>query len=238
MPSLLDLPTNNQQPTTNNQINVSNTGFTLVELLIVIAILGLLSVLAFPSLRQALVMGDRGRDISNLRQIGTALLSYAAENNNQFPAAAGRLTWGQTSPITSAGPWAEQLLPYLSGNTNVFLSRRAIVPDPPNTPALGYFLGTRPAMAADRKFGPVNLTRMQAPSHTVLGGLCAAPGMFQANDWDKDDYTQSPAFDSQRRSRLPGPVPILFADGHIRECATFDTNSMTTEYEKGKWSGF
>lgn len=219
-------------------MNVCKTGFTLVELLVAIAILGLLSLLAFPSFLQALVMGDRGRDISNLRHIGAALLSFAADNHNNFPAAAGKLAWGQTSPITGSGPWAEQLLPYLFGNTNVFLSRRAIAPDLPNTPALGYFLGSRPAMAANGHFSTVNLNRMQAPSQTVLGGLCSAPGMFQANDWDKDDYTQSPAFDAQGRSRLPGPVPILFADGHVRECATFDTNSMTTEYEKSKWYGF
>jgi hypothetical protein len=214
--------------------------FTLVELLVAISIASLLAVLAFPSLRQAIVFGERGRDISNLRQIGTALHSFAADNNNSFPAAAGRLTWGQTSPITGVGPWTEQLLPYLSGNTNIFLSHRAIVPDSPSTPALGYFLGARPAMTANGRFSAVSLTKMQAPSQTILGGLVAAPGMFEKNDWDKDDYTQSPAFDSNRKSRLPNsvPVPILFADGHVRECSFFDTNSMTTEYEKGRWYGF
>jgi len=229
-----------RKPGLSPALKPPDSAFTLVELLVVIGVLSLLSVLAFPGLRQAFVMGDRGRDISNLRQIGTALLAYAGDNQNYFPAAAGRLTWGQTSPTTGAGPWAEQLLPYLSGNTNLFLSRRAIVPDSPGTPALGYFLGSRPAMTANGRFSAVNLACMQAPSQTVLGGLCTAPGMFQKNDWDKDDYTQSPAFDSNRKSRLPNsvPVPILFADGHVRECSFFDTNSMTTEYEKGRWYGF
>jgi len=45
---------------------------------------------------------------------------------------------------------------------------------------------------------------------------------------------------NRRKSRLfnGAPVPILFADGHVRECSFFDTNSMTTEYEKGRWYGF
>jgi prepilin-type processing-associated H-X9-DG protein len=199
---------------------------------------GLISALAVPALKKAQEYGERGRDISNLRQIGTALLAHAGDHQNTFPAAAGRMGWGQTSPITGLPSWTEQISPYLSGNTNVFFSRRALLPDPPGSPSPGYFLGTRPVMAAERRFGPVHLSRLQAPSQTILGGLVAAPGLFQTDDWDKDDYTQSPAFGPDKKSRLPGPVPILFADGHVRECPFFDTNSMTTEYEKGRWYGF
>jgi prepilin-type processing-associated H-X9-DG protein len=136
------------------------------------------------------------------------------------------------------GPWTEQILPYLAGNTNVLRSRTAPSADLPGTFSPGYFLGTRPAMAAGHGFGAVNLLRMEAPSQTVLAGVIGSALMFQPGDWDKDDYTQSPAFDGNRRSRLTNPVAILFADGHVRECAVFDTNSMTVEYEKGKWYGF
>jgi len=196
--------------------------------------------LATPSLSVVRDKVQIARDVSNLKQIGVGLLSYAGDNNNLFPAAGGRIPWGQTSPITGAGPWEEQLAPYLNNNTNIFLTRRKLGTNIPARPWPTYFLGSRPAMAAERRFGPVHLARLQAPSQTILGGLVAAPGMFQTDDWDKDDYTQSPAFDSQRRSRLPNgaPVPILFADGHVRECSFFDTNSMTTEYEKGRWYGF
>lgn len=214
------------------------TSFTLVELLVGLAILTLVTGLILPALPAVQNRVEIARDISNLRQIGTALLTYTGDNNNNFPVAGGRISWGQTSPITGAGPWEEQLAPYLNGNTNVFLSRRKLGTNTNPRPYPGYFLGSRPAMAANGRFSAVSLARMQAPSQTILGGVVAAPGMFVTDDWDKDDYTQSPAFDSQRRSRLPGPVPILFADGHIRECPTFDTNSMTTEYEKSKWYGF
>jgi len=197
-----------------------------------------LSVLAFPSLRQAFVLGERGRDISNLRQIGTALFSYSAENNNNFPVAGGVLQRGQIDSATGSGPWIEQLDPYLGISNPVLITHRAGLRFRDGKEVLGYFLGSRPAVVANGRWSPVNLTRMQAPSQTILAGLVATSNMFPIQDWDRDDYTQSPAFDSQRRSRLPGPVPILFADGHVRECATFDTNSMTTEYEKGKWYGF
>jgi len=213
-------------------------GFTLLEVILAMVVVGLLACLATPAVRVARERAERGADVSNLRQIGVALLGFAGDNRNQFPVAAGKIGLGETSPVTGAGPWTEQIFPYLAGNTNVFRSRRSPSSDPPGTFSPGYFLGTRPAMAADHRFGAVNLLRMEAPSQTVLAGTVGNAGMFRPGDWDKDDYTQSPAFDGNRRSRLTNPVAILFADGHVRECAAFDTNSMTVEYEKGKWYGF
>jgi prepilin-type N-terminal cleavage/methylation domain-containing protein len=209
-------------------------GFSLLELILAVVVIGLLACLAIPAVRTAREKAERGADVSHLRQIGVALLGFAAENRNQFPVAAGKIGLGETSPVTGAGPWTEQILPYLSGNTNVFRSRRSPSADSPGTFSPGYFLGARPAMAADHRFGSANLLRMEAPSQTVLAGTVGSAGMFRSGDWDKDDYTQSPAFDGNRRPRLTHPVAILFADGHVRECAAFDTNSMTVEYEKGK----
>jgi prepilin-type N-terminal cleavage/methylation domain-containing protein len=212
--------------------------FTLLEVILAMVVIGLLACLAIPAVRTAREKAERGADVSHLRQIGVALLCFAGDHDNNFPVAAGRIGWGETSPVTGAGPWTQQILPYLSGNTNVFRSRRSPSADPPGTFSPGYFLGARPAMAADRRFGAVNLLRMEAPSQTVLAGTVGSGQLFRPGDWDKDDYTQSPAFDGNRRSRLTHPVAILFADGHVRECAAFDTNEMTVEYGKGKWYGF
>jgi len=213
-------------------------GFSLLEVILAMVVIGLLAALSVPAVKTARERADRGADVANLRQIGVALLGFAGDNQNNFPVAAGRIGWGETSPVTGAGPWTEQVLPYLAGNTNVFRSRQAPSADPSGTFSPGYFLGTRAAMAAERRFSPVNLLRMEAPSQTVLAGTVGSGGLFRPGDWDKDDYTQSPAFDGNRRSRLTNPVAILFADGHVRECPVFDTNSMTVEYEKGRWYGF
>lgn len=67
--------------------------FTLVEMLVVVAILGLLAGLMVPVIKKAIATGKTGKATGNLRQIGTLLNTYAAENNNCLPIL---LDWGQS----------------------------------------------------------------------------------------------------------------------------------------------
>lgn len=61
-------------------------GFTLVELLVSIAIIALLMSILLPALSRARDAANTVRCASNLRQIGTGLISYAAENSQFLPA--------------------------------------------------------------------------------------------------------------------------------------------------------
>jgi prepilin-type N-terminal cleavage/methylation domain-containing protein/prepilin-type processing-associated H-X9-DG protein len=67
--------------------NVNRTGFTLVELLVVIGIIALLAGLLLPSLNRAQESARRVKCSSNLRQIGAGLITYAGDNNGNFPRA-------------------------------------------------------------------------------------------------------------------------------------------------------
>src|ERR1041385_2963224 len=75
-------------------------GFTLIELLIVIAIIAILAGIAIPALSSAFERAKVTKDMSNLRQIGTATQMYMNDNNGVFPGSAT-----VTSPIT----WMLQL---------------------------------------------------------------------------------------------------------------------------------
>jgi len=59
----------------------SPRGFTLIELLVVIAIIVIIMALAFPAFTRAIERAKATKDMSNLRQIGTATQLYMNDND-------------------------------------------------------------------------------------------------------------------------------------------------------------
>ena len=59
--------------------------FTLIELLTVIAILGLLAAILFPVFSQAKLSAQKTTDLSNTRQIGLAAILYESDSDDNFP---------------------------------------------------------------------------------------------------------------------------------------------------------
>src|SRR4030095_6005647 len=61
------------------------SGFTLVELLVVIGIIALLISMLLPSLNRAREQANRIKCANNLKQIGLSIQIYANENKGAFP---------------------------------------------------------------------------------------------------------------------------------------------------------
>jgi len=68
------------------KIRRSLRAFTLIELIIVIAIIGMLVVMSVPELEKFLHRSRSVACMNNLRQIGVGVLSYVADNDNVYPA--------------------------------------------------------------------------------------------------------------------------------------------------------
>jgi prepilin-type N-terminal cleavage/methylation domain-containing protein len=81
------------------------SGFTLVELLVVIGIIALLLSVLLPALSSARVAASRAASMSNLRQIGIALQMYTDEHKGRFPEVA--------HSIPADRSWVYSLRPYL-----------------------------------------------------------------------------------------------------------------------------
>jgi prepilin-type N-terminal cleavage/methylation domain-containing protein/prepilin-type processing-associated H-X9-DG protein len=60
-------------------------GFTLLELLVVVAVIGVLAAIVFPVYRRVLESGRATACLSNLGQIGVGLAAYLGDNNNIMP---------------------------------------------------------------------------------------------------------------------------------------------------------
>jgi prepilin-type N-terminal cleavage/methylation domain-containing protein len=87
-------------------------GFTLIELLTVIAIIGILAALIFPTVGKVRETAQRTVDANNLREIVKAAQLYAADNNDRLPdpqlIAQQNLVTGGQGPFLWAGILAQR----------------------------------------------------------------------------------------------------------------------------------
>ena len=87
-------------------------GFTLVELLVVIAVIGILVALLLPAIQAAREASRRVQCGNNLRQIGLAIYSYAGVHGSFPPGAYLRKT-SVPGRTVEGRPWHVELLPYI-----------------------------------------------------------------------------------------------------------------------------
>jgi prepilin-type N-terminal cleavage/methylation domain-containing protein len=95
--------------------NARKAGFTLVEIMIVVAIIGLLAAIAIPNFIKARTTSQTNACINNLRQIDAGVQQWALENNKSGTAAVtlaniqpylGRGTAGQLPTCPAGGTYA------------------------------------------------------------------------------------------------------------------------------------
>lgn len=97
-------------------------GFTLIELLVVIAIIAILAAILFPVFAQAREKARQSSCLSNEKQIGLAILSYAQDADETIPQSEYLYKSNGTAGTANAYDnmkWMDVIQPYIK-NTGVF----------------------------------------------------------------------------------------------------------------------
>ena len=191
--------------------------FTLIELMVVLAIIAILLSLLLPSLSKSRQVARRAICISNQKQLGLAIHMYANDNNQYLPVSARRLTGGP--PHTY---WREQLNSYIGSDSvekGVFVC--SVTPDSTknNGKAHGLAwnfkkLGRVPFDQATKwHHEPRKLTFLKKPEETVAVGDTsdAYNGGFKGR-------MLYPPSDDEGKSvgdRHLGGINYLWVDGHV-----------------------
>ena len=203
-------------------------GFTLLELLTGVAIIAVLCTLLIPAFGEVRKSAQQARCASNMRQIGCALLLYAAANDNKLPETSHTTAFGQS--------WIYTLSDYLGDCDEV----RICPADPKgddrfDAGGTSYILNSFLFVPQIDPFGqPMggpsnNLTLIESPAEVPMAFTIAdSQGIGDANDhthsnrwgsWSAVVRDISPGRfgGGNTPMRALGSANYLFADGHVEQ---------------------
>lgn len=209
-----------------------NSGFTLVELLVVIGIIAVLIGMLLPTLNKAQAAGKSVSCMSNLRQLATAMVQYTAANKGRLPGLTidavnaadptkkDTLYWlaskdGSTGNLDPKGGY---LYPYLKTiQVNECPATPDLLPDPDplfaNLPPYSYtlFTPTGATLSTQKR-----ITNLKIPAETVMfcdGAQFVGTVYGRSYSMSKPSITgHLPRFQG-RHSRDIGNV--AWYDGHV-----------------------
>jgi prepilin-type N-terminal cleavage/methylation domain-containing protein len=130
----------------SNPFPSRQTGFSLVELLVVIGLIGVLIAILMPALHRAREQAKMVQCASNMRQIGLAMLAYSNSNNGWlFPSGPGMGVDGPppyTEEVRQAR-WPSHVLTPATWNNPILLCPADVEPAEAHSYILNQHLGQR-----------------------------------------------------------------------------------------------
>ena len=238
--------------------------FTLIELLVVIAIIAILAAIAVPAYSGMVSKSQGAGCLSNMRQLGTALLSCAAENNGYLPRA-------NSNPNPDGGKdveWNKAVYAYIPTLNNkmsgkqvnkVFLCPAEKQPPGKDNTCCQYTASfaleagdsstdkTGEAKPGKPVAGPRSMASIENPSKTILladgaiGNTTYAWSTESASTWNalKADIGQSSPTNASKisfRHSATGAMNVVYADGHVGTIRWEERND-TNKLSEPIWRG-
>ncbi|MDX1931940.1 MAG: DUF1559 domain-containing protein [Capsulimonadales bacterium] len=160
--------------------------FTLIELLVVIAIIAILAAILFPVFAQAREKARQASCLSNAKQCGLALVMYAQDFDETFPAAYSPYP---VPPETGWGPWFAAIYPYT--RSYPFDGRKGTVVHCPSHrfgAAMGY---TANAIGMGRNSWATKRVTHQAEISLPADLILVSDGNYQSDGGTPSDWVNS-----------------------------------------------
>jgi len=200
------------------------SAFTLIELLVVIAIIAILAAILFPVFASAREKARQTSCLSNLKQIGIAMMMYSQDADELYPPA-----WFDKPVSWSGKTWRESILPY-SKSQQIYTCPSNPTND--QSTADNYYTGTfHVSYNCDSQtvirdvYGtgnsPVALADVTSPAQTFAIAEVWASKAFEGWGYDTAAYNAdlNPDYDGHRNSLYSGhngTSNYIFADGHVK----------------------
>ena len=189
------------------------SAFTLTEMLVTTAILIILSALLLPVARSAKAQADTAGCLSNLHAMGTAVFSYAADNNGFLV----NNTYDSSIPPKEITRWQTHLDPFLDPNwsswTKAPSAKKSVFRCPSkHDPAEVLLYGLNQELmntSAEPQRALRYLSAIRSPAHYVLASDTSGSGWVISSSLNKMKTI------SGVTTRHDGHPNFLYADGHV-----------------------
>jgi prepilin-type N-terminal cleavage/methylation domain-containing protein/prepilin-type processing-associated H-X9-DG protein len=219
------------------------SGFTLIELLVVIVIISILSAILFPVFARARENARRASCLSNMKQIGLAVMQYTQDYDERYPLPLWQMnfpndptTAATQSPLVSGTPaatfgtggggvltWMDFIFPYTKSLQVFFCptysttDKSAVGSKLQNYGYNMYISGWKSGASSTTSYAPLALSALLRPSETVT--ILDYP---KYRDVTPTNYCSTANFLDPTSSNYTLMWPhldggtVTFADGHAK----------------------